>query len=195
MTNLEPVDMLRFLDALRGTQLEACLNFWLTRRQAGQTPLKSAMDPVEMPRRILPNLFIYQQMEDGRFRCRLAGTELCRVFRHNPTGLYLDGLIVPGAVASRQRLFTQVLERGLPVAYGGRLMHSEQSFVRFRRLLLPVSGTGERADHVFGMVVFYDFERVAHYPSRPYDGMPDFEAWATAEDLQGDPPQRMAACG
>ena len=195
MKNFESVDTPRFLDALRGTPLEACLNFWRGRRQAGQTPRKSAMDPVEMPRRILPNLFIYQQMEDGRFRCRLAGTELCRVFRHNPTGLYLDGLVVPGAVASRQRLFTQVLERELPVVYGGRLVHTPESFVRFRRLLLPVSATGARADHVFGMVVFYDFERVGHQPSRPHDGMPDLEAWATPEDLEGDPPQRLAACG
>jgi hypothetical protein len=62
-------------------------------------------------------------------------------------------------------------------------------------LLLPVSGTGEHADHVFGMVVFYDFERVPQYPNRPQDSMPDFEAWATPEDLQGDPPQRLAACG
>lgn len=195
MKNFESVDTPRFLDVLRGTPLEACLNFWRGRRQAGQTPRKSAMDPVEMPRRILPNLFIYQQMEDGRFRCRLAGTELCRVFRHNPTGLYLDGLVVPGAVASRQRLFTQVLERELPVVYGGRLVHTPESFVRFRRLLLPVSATGARADHVFGMVVFYDFERVGHQPSRPHDGMPDLEAWATPEDLEGDPPQRLAACG
>jgi hypothetical protein len=195
MTNFESVDILHFIDTVRGTPLEACLNFWRGRRLAGQTPLKSAMDPVEMPRRILPSLFIYQQMEDGRFRCRLAGTEICRVFRHNPTGLYLDALVVPSAVSSRQRLFTEVLERGLPVVYGGRLMHTTESFVRFRRLLLPVSGTGERADHVFGMVVFYDFERVAHYPVRPHDGTPDFEAWATLDDLDNDPSQSLAACG
>ena len=195
MTNFESVDTLRFLDALRGTPLEACLNFWRGRRQAGETPRKSAMDPVEMPRRILPNLFIYQRMEDGRFRCRLAGTEICRVFRHNPTGLYLDALVVPGAVASRQRLFTSVLERELPVVYSGRLMHSPESFVRFRRLLLPVSATGDRADHIFGMVVFYDFERIARNLSRPNDSVPDSEAWATPEDIQAEPPQRLAACG
>ncbi len=195
MTNFDPVDTLHFTDALRGTPLEACLNFWRGQRHDGRVPLKSAMDPVEMPRRILPNLFIYQQMADGRFRCRLAGTEICRVFQQNPTGLYLDELVVPGAVSSRQRLFTQVLEQELPVVYGGRLMHSPESFVRFRRLLLPISATGERADHVFGMVVFYDFERVGQPPVRPHDGMPDLEAWATAAELQSDPPPRLAACG
>jgi len=194
--HLEPIDSPRFLEILRGTPLEECLNFWRRQRQPGAVPLKAAIDPVEMPRRIMPNLFIYQQTQDGRFRCRLAGTEICRVFRHNPTGLYLDGLVMPGALASRQRLFAAVIEQEMPVVYGGRLVHSEQSFVRFRRLLLPVSATGERADHVFGMVVFSGFERIADHRRRPDDILPDFETWATPEELEEDQAApRLAACG
>ena len=183
MTQSEPAISPRFLGVLRGTSLEDCFAFWHQRRQANDVPRKAAIDPVDMPRYILPNLFIYQQMADGRFRCRLAGTEICRVFRHNPTGLYLDDLIVPSAVSSRQRLFSRVLEQRMPVVYGGRLVHSEQSWVRFRRLLLPVSSTGERADHVFGMVVFSDFERISGIGGPPTDGLPDLEAWATAAEL------------
>jgi hypothetical protein len=184
MTQLESAVSPRFLGVLRGTSLEDCFTYWRERRQANDVPRKGAIDPVDMPRSILPNLFIYQQMADGRFRCRLAGTEICRVFRHNPTGLYLDELIVPSAVSSRQRLFSRVLEQRLPVVYGGRLVHSEQSWVRFRRLLLPVSSTGERADHVFGMVVFSDFERISGIGGPLTDVLPDLEAWATAAELE-----------
>jgi hypothetical protein len=67
--------------------------------------------------------------------------------------------------------------------------------VTFRRLLLPVSSTGARADHIFGMVLFYGFERVAHYAHRPDDSVPEFELWATPEELEDAPPPRLAACG
>jgi hypothetical protein len=195
MKNFESADTPQFLDVLRGTALQTCLDFWRRHRQAAAVPLKAAMDPVEMPSRILPNLFIYQQTEDGRFRCRLAGTEICRVFRHNPTGLYLDNLVVPSAVPSRQRLFSQVLEHGMPVVYSGRLMHTEQSFIRFRRLLLPVSATGEQADHVFGMVIFSESQRIGRGFHALDDGVPEFEIWATAEDLADMPEPRLVACG
>jgi hypothetical protein len=194
MIKLQPGVSPQFLGVLRGTPLEECFDFWRDRRQANDVPRKAAIDPVDMPRHILPNLFIYQKMADGRFRCRLAGTEICRVFRHNPTGLYLDDLIVASAVSSRQRLFSRVLEQRIPVVYGGRLMHSEQSWLRFRRLLLPISSTGEQPDHVFGMVVFSDFERIGGYDVPPSNGLPDLEAWATAAELDGadEEPARAA---
>jgi hypothetical protein len=173
----------RFLDVVRGTPLEACFDFWRGRPRVDGVPLKAAIDPIDMPRRILPNLFLYRQEADGRFRCRLAGTEICRVFGHNPTGLYLDNLVVPSAVTNRQHLFTRVVERRLPVVYGGLLVHSEDSLVRFLRLLLPVAAAAERADHVFGMVIFFEQEAFHRRRARPHDGLPDLEAWAAAEDL------------
>jgi hypothetical protein len=196
MTKPETADTPQFLDVLRGTALEECLNFWRDRRQANDVPLKAAIDPVEMPRHILSNLFIYQQMADGRFRCRLAGTEICRVFGHNPTGLYLDDLVVPSAAPSRQRLFSRVLERRTPVVYGGRLVHSEHSWVRFRRLLLPVSANGERPDHVFGMVIFSDFEKLGDGARPPRDSLPELEAWATPAELDfvAAPEPRRKGC-
>jgi len=183
MTNYETAETPRFLDVLRGTPLEECLNFWRRRRQAREVPRKSAIDPVEMPRHILPNLFIYQQMGDGRFRCRLAGTEICRVNRLNPTGHYLDSLIAPVVMQSRLGLFLRVLEDGTPVVYGGRMLYSERRSVRFRRLLLPISAAGDRADHIFGMVIYSDFEPVAENDRLPQDGPPDLVAWATEEEL------------
>jgi hypothetical protein len=174
----------RFLDILRGSPLEACFLFWRDRREPDFVPRKTSIDPVDMPRHILPHLFIYQQIEDGRFRCRLSGTEVCRTFGHNPTGRYLDDIVQPSAVPSRQRLFSKTLERHLPVIYSGRLVQSEHSWMRFHRLLLPISATGERADHIFGMVIFSDFEQFDAHDSQPDLSSPDLEIWATPAELE-----------
>ena len=63
-----------FLDHLGVTGLRACFEFWRDCRQGDCAPLKARIDPVAMPRHILPNLFIYE-LVGCRFRCRLAGTE------------------------------------------------------------------------------------------------------------------------
>jgi len=170
-----------FSARLAGTGLRDCFDFWRDRRMGRRPPLKRAIDPVDMPARILPNLFLYEAIGD-RFHCRLAGTEIGAAFHRDPTGHYLDELVVPAAVSSRTRLFRGVLERERPVVYGGHLAEGPKKWMQFIRLLLPVSKTGERADIVFGMIVFpyIDPRKMGNPPERP---MHDFEAWATAEEL------------
>lgn len=180
----------RFLDCLGGSGLRDCFDFWRGCRDGERAPLKTRIDPVQMPVKILPNLFIYETIE-GRYRCRLAGTEIVTVFHDDPTGRYLDELVSPAAVAGRTRLYDGVVRSGLPVVYGGSLAPASgsPSWVSFRRLLLPVSTTGTSIDIVFGMVVFPQFDKRARARSRLQDLPYDFEAWATPDDLDESPPE------
>jgi len=173
-----------FLNCLGGSGLQECFDFWRGCRDGDRTPLKARIDPVQMPVQILPNLFIYEIVE-GRYRCRLAGTEIVTVFHDDPTGRYLDELVSPGAIAGRTRLYDGVIRTGLPVVYGGKLAPASgsPSWISFRRLLLPVSKTGASTDIVFGMVVFPQFDKKAAARSRLQDLPYDFEAWATPGDL------------
>jgi len=174
----------RFLDCLGTLGLLECFDFWRGCHEGDRAPLKARIDPVQMPVKILPNLFMYEVIE-GRYRCRLAGTEIATVFNDDPTGRYLDELVSPGAVAGRTRLYNGVVRSGLPVVYGGKLAPASgsPSWISFRRLLLPVSTTGARIDIVFGMVIFPQLDKRAAARSRLQDLPYEFEAWATPEDL------------
>jgi hypothetical protein len=171
-----------FQALLDGTPLEDCFRFWRTRSVGGMVPRKASLDPVEMPLRILPFLFIYEQVE-GRFRCRLAGTGLCAAFQSDPTGRYLDDMILPTVKSHRVHLFERVVERSLPVVYSGYVAEPGRTWIKFRRLLLPIAIKGTEPDGVFGMVIFPEFELRKSSPKLVEDSMPDQEAWATADDL------------
>ena len=170
-----------FLDHLGVTGLRACFEFWRDCRQGDCAPLKARIDPVAMPRHILPNLFIYE-LVGCRFRCRLAGTEFVAGFDYDPTGRYLDDMASAVAIDGCTRLFTSVIERVVPVVYGGQLARADRSALSFKRLLLPVSTNGARIDIVFGMVIFPRPElRTAR---RWREDLPHaFEAWATPNEL------------
>jgi hypothetical protein len=172
-----------FQALLSGTPLAACFDFWRSRRNGLAVPPKRTIDPVEMPPAIIPFLFLYERTDEGRFRCRLAGTAVCAAFQNDPTGRYLDQMILPAALPSRQRLFEGVVERALPVAYGGMVAEPGRTWIKFRRLMTPIAIRGTAADGIFGMVIFPDFELRKSAPKLVDDGVPDLEAWATSDDL------------
>ncbi|HLZ66063.1 MAG TPA: PAS domain-containing protein [Aliidongia sp.] len=172
-----------FQALLSGTPLADCFEFWRSRRTGAAVPPKAAIDPVVMPRHILPFLFLYERTIDGRFRCRLAGTSVCAAFQNDPTGRYLDDLILPTVRASRIRLFEGVVERARPVVYGGNVAEPGRTWIKFRRVMMPIAIRGAAADGIFGMVIFPDFELRKSSPRLVDDGLPEVEAWATPEHL------------
>ena len=131
-----------------------CWTYWRSRRRENAIPLRRDIDPIEMPLRILPNLFIYEREVDDRFRCRLFGSELCAKFAEDATGRYLDQMLPDGARARRLEIFSTVLDQQRPTIYVGRLVATRREWLSFRRLLLPVSSNGHAADLLFGMVIF-----------------------------------------
>ncbi|OYQ35623.1 hypothetical protein CHU95_07850 [Niveispirillum lacus] len=146
------------LTADRG--MRTLLLFWwhLKRGNPGTAlPTRTQMDPCALPRSILPVMFIYERLGDGRLRCRLSGTRLRDLFGQDGTGLCLDQLIIPAAVPGRSALFHQCLDSGLPLFYRGFLGPAGRSWRGFNRLLLPVSvKPGAAATQIMGMVRVFD---------------------------------------
>jgi hypothetical protein len=171
-----------FAGLIRDTLLAECWMFWRSCRHGRSVPLKAYLDPVEMPRRILPHLFLYERTSNGRFRCRLAGTGVCEMYHNDPTGKYLDDMIPPPARESRIRLFRAVLDQERPIAYEGHIAEPGREWIPFLRLLLPISSDGFTADTVFGMVIFRNPSRFPKLTS-PELGSLGAIAFATDDDL------------
>ncbi len=172
-----------FQALLHGTPLADCFAFWRTRRTGLAVPPKATIDPVAMPPHIIPFLFLYERTPEHRFRCRLAGTAICNAFQNDPTGRYLDEMILPTVRASRTRLFEGVVDRALPLVYAGNVAEAGRTWIKFRRLMTPIAIRGTEADGIFGMVIFQDFELRKSGPKLVDDGMPEIEAWAAPDDL------------
>jgi len=154
-THTQPADLAPdFIAATRGTALEDCVLFWADNRAEDGLPRKDAIAMPRLPRRILPHVFLYEHTDEGRFRCRLAGTAIAREFGQDPTRFHLDELIVPASLESRLVLFRGVLQKRRPVVYGGRLANTEDQWKPFRRVLLPIADADGVACFVFGMVTF-----------------------------------------
>lgn len=136
----------------------ALLRHWCQARAAndGTLPVRAQMDPCDLPRSILPFMFVYERLGD-RLRCRLSGTRMRDLFGNDGTGLFLDQMIAPHTVPGRSALFHRTLDGGLPLLYRGFLVPVGKGWRGFNRLLLPVAvRAGEPATQVMGMVRVFD---------------------------------------
>lgn len=138
-------------ESIREPGLREILRFWLERRPGGGVPKRSSIGPAAIPPHLLPHLFLYAREMDGRFRCKLIGTELVRIFGGDQTGRRLDELLPPAVARQRARLFQQALDTGRPICYRGLAITISGDQRRYERILLPVTSSGPAADQVFGM--------------------------------------------
>lgn len=119
--------------------LAALLRRWcLAQATRGETPCRADLEPYDLPRILLPYMFIYAQ-EGDRFRCRLYGSKLRDFFGEDSTGRYLDEMVKPDAREKRNSLFRKPLESGRPLFYRGFLVAPGVEWRHFNRLLLPVA--------------------------------------------------------
>jgi hypothetical protein len=65
-------------------------DYWQGKRTSGRLPLRTQIDPIEMPR-LLPYLMLIEVI-DGRMRYRLVGTHVVAAAGYDFTGRYLDEL-------------------------------------------------------------------------------------------------------
>ena len=132
-------------------ELAALLKYWEGRRGERAMPSRADMDPVDLPRRLLPNLFLVDVEEaPRRYRYRLVGTELTAVMRRELKGQYIDEmpfLFRKFALPA----YAEVMERRTPVYKEINAIEALWR-IRYRRLLLPLSSDGQRIDMILGAI-------------------------------------------
>lgn len=122
-------------------------------------PGRPHVDPAAVPR-LMPSIFFADVEREPRlrFRVRLAGTRLARLFPRDPTRRYADE-IMPGIEESPLgAALIAVVNTGLPNHGGGPVtLLPGKDHLQIERLLLPLADDGRTVDMVLGMVVLsYD---------------------------------------
>jgi hypothetical protein len=147
--------MQSFTELVAGTALSECFAYWASKIRNGVIPSRGAIDPLEIPSRLLPDLFIYEPVA-GDYRCRLAGTGLQQLFGWESTGRFLSQSIKdPEIRGSRTRLLDRCLHEQVAVVYVAAVIRpaAEAPWRSYRRLLLPLAPTPEWPPMIFGIVV------------------------------------------
>jgi hypothetical protein len=136
-------------------ELKDLLTYWNARRGERSMPARADIDPVDIPS-LLPHIVLVETGETlGDFRYRLCGTEFCRGFESERTGVRFADL---PRIENYERVYegywcTQVEK--IPQYFHGQIVSPPRDFIKYSRLTLPLSADGDRVDMILGGFVFF----------------------------------------
>jgi hypothetical protein len=115
--------------------------YWSARRDGARLPQRSDIDPLDMPRRLLPHLALAEPAGsgDGAIRFRLVGTEVVQRTGRDATGKTSADILQGAYRAYIEGLYATVLAKAQPLYAETTRQWPEEGSSRVRRLLLPVS--------------------------------------------------------
>jgi hypothetical protein len=150
-------------------RLDAFYRYWRRVRGDRSMPRRADIDPVAIPRRLLPNLFLTEVIDGGaRFRYRLVGTEAARTIGSDATGRYLDEINQkPHYRDYVTALYRHVAADRLPRFSISHFFKAGEPAGRYhatQRLMCPLSSDGTTVDVVFTCQIFEVAPREFEFP-------------------------------
>jgi hypothetical protein len=134
-------------------RLHAVYDYWQKKRGTRALPARRDIDPTELVS-VLPHLMLVDVEEGPRFRYRLFGTAVAEAFGSDPTGKYIDEVMVGAYKTFLLGLYDDLLVSKKPVystsIYGGKY----EGQLWTQRLMLPLSSDGTNVDKVLAVQIF-----------------------------------------
>lgn len=127
--------------------------YWKRAAPQGLLPGRQHIDPMDIPA-LLPGIVLYDVVDEGerpRFRFRLVGTMMCAVVGTDPTGRFLDEMVMADKKDEVRDAFTAVARTRCAHYWENPLWTVDRTFIRLQRLALPLARDGIHVD----MIVAY----------------------------------------
>lgn len=137
---------LGFREAITDPALTGLYDHWCRlKSDLGRLPRRAEIDPLDLPRDVLPGMMILEREASGRFLCRLAGTRMREIYGFEPAGRYLDEIMASGPAAFRIGIYHRALNERRAVFCRMRFAVPGREFVASDRLYVPALSdeTGE----------------------------------------------------
>jgi hypothetical protein len=151
----------RSADQLYRAKHRRLYDYWQTLRPPGRRlPRRQDIDPVEIPT-LLPNIWLTDVvMERGvaRFRERLVGTALAKLFGKDTTGRFFEEIYAGDHLARQLATYRAVVDRGMPHLARLRVPLNDRDFIVYDRLMLPLASDYTTPDMIIGI---HAYEREA----------------------------------
>jgi hypothetical protein len=124
--------------------------FWLSRRQADILPARRDIDPIDIPRNVLPHIVLAEfEQGNGRIFYRLVGTKMVQEWGEDFTGKYVDEIMQGTYRTFIEGLFKDVAAHRCAVYSESTFRWDVRGTVGTRRLFMPLANDG----HVVNMVL------------------------------------------
>ncbi|MFN4163042.1 MAG: PAS domain-containing protein [Ferrovibrio sp.] len=179
------------LSVLPDPLLQTLYEYWLERRHGRVVPERRDIDPLDMPRRLLPHLLLVElEGPRPRIRYRLIGTAIGERYGEDFTGRYLDEVSGPHYRDLLQDLYGRMRDHAKPVYVESLFRIAPEVTAKTCRLYLPLAQDGQITMALAGQT----------FPSYPFS-LPEFfqmirpatsgEHASHVEWLLDPPPQDM----
>ncbi len=147
-----------FVDRIEAEKLRDIYRYWRGKCREGAFPSRADIDPTEIPA-LLPHVILVDVVDDGRdFRYRLLGTHIVASVGFEFTGQLVSEFMRDHEEEMRAQDYHRLVESREPrhvishmIAFGG-------DYMRYERVLCPLSSNGEAIDMIFGGL-FFQLER------------------------------------
>ena len=145
-------DEIPFKDA--DERLHAVFDYWSGKRGGQPMPSRRQIDPLELGPTILPHLMLVDVEPGPRFRYRLFGTAVSEAFGMDPTGQYIDVVMLGKYKDFLLGLYCDLVAMKKPVYSTSIYGTKRDQKMWTQRLMLPLSSDGNTVDMVIACQVF-----------------------------------------
>lgn len=142
----------RFND-VRDPRLRTLCSNWLALRGPRRMPSRVDLDPTGIPA-VLPYVWLYDFEPPDRFRCRLIGEEVKRLYTPSPRGRYIDEIFPADHAIEVTARFQRIVQRCQAMHTHGWCKVAEDQQVHGERVTLPLSSDGVRPDALVGATIY-----------------------------------------
>jgi hypothetical protein len=142
--------------------LRQLLDYWQRLKRDRSMPHKREFDPVDLPPRVLPRLFLIEFLEGAaNYRLRLMGTYLRDTYGREFTGCRLVDDEMPGVTRSMTYQLLGVMARtGEPqYSLGPNRFRFFDTYFLVEQLLLPLADDSGRLAFAIGAVDYPDVRK------------------------------------
>ena len=130
--------------------------YWELKCAGRDLPDRADIDPVEMPRRLLPYLFIVEYAPiPGRWRYRLMGTEMVERLGADLTGRFLDEALGGRYCNYLTPLNAEVRASRRPLYTESTLTSDDGAVLLTKRMLVPLTNGGDEVAMVLGAQTYH----------------------------------------
>jgi photoactive yellow protein len=146
---------------IRFAKLRAAYEYWLTRSAgASRIPDKGRFAPEDMRAFLSDVLLIDRERLTGRFRYRLAGTDICDIYgRIDPKGRYVDEVLHGEYRDYIVGLYERVVREQVCIYGETHLQIGDAAEKHVERLICPITTNGYEVDCLFIVQHFVGFVR------------------------------------
>jgi hypothetical protein len=135
--------------------LGPALAYWARKRGPNSMPRKRDIDPVELSRKLLPNIQIIEVVDGGaRFRYRLVGTASVDAFGSDYTGRYVDEMFSDNRLNFILSIYSTVRTTKIPLFSLNRYHTTKSIDLYAYRIYMPLSENGIEVDNILGILRF-----------------------------------------